>query len=195
MPCHARPRCISQPAKWIRASRSGRRLSICDPYEDRYYFGLAQELLQLQKFQLALETLDTGVKIFDKSAQLQLARGVALYGLRRFPESIDAFLLTIRLAPDVEQPYVFLGRMLDVAESKLPAVTEVLSAYSKSQPNNPMSSLLYAKALAAGSGDAEKIETLLRQSIKLNDALWEVPLRVGTDFGKAAQLRRSSARV
>ena len=149
------------------------------PYEDRFYFGLAQELLKLQKFQLALETLDAGVKIFDKSAQLQLARGVALYGLRRFPEAIDAFLLTIRLAPEVEQPYVFLGRMLDVAESKLPAVTEVLAAYSKSQPNNPMSSLLYAKALAAGSGDAAKIEALLRQSIRLNDALWESHFELG----------------
>ena len=149
------------------------------PYEERLYFSLAQELLQLQKFQGALDTLGAGLKVFDKSAQLQLARGVALYGLRRFPEAIEAFLLTIQLAPEVEQPYVFLGRMLDVAESKLPAVTQGLAAYCKSQPNNPMSSLLYAKALGAGLGDPARIEALLRQSIRLNDALWESHFELG----------------
>lgn len=149
------------------------------PYEENLYFNLAQELLQLQKFQGALETLDAGVKIFDKSAQLQLARGVALYGLRRFPEAIDAFLLTIQLAPEVEQPYVFLGRMLDVAESRLPAVTEVLAAYFKSKPNDPISSLLYGKALAAASGDPAEIEALLRQSIRLKDTLWESHFELG----------------
>ena len=90
------------------------------PYEETYYFELAQQLLRMQKFETALATIEKGVKLFDKSAQLELARGVALYGLRRFPEAIDSFLRTIQLAPEVDQPYVFLGRMLDVAEDRTP---------------------------------------------------------------------------
>ena len=68
-----------------------------------------------------------GRKNFDKSPQLELAAGVAYYGLRRFPEAIEAFLRTIRLDPGIEQPYVFLGRMLDQAEDKLPQITEVFA--------------------------------------------------------------------
>src|SRR5215472_9682365 len=47
------------------------------PYEEAYYFELSQLYLRDQKFEPALSTLNAGVKLFDKSAQLELARGVA----------------------------------------------------------------------------------------------------------------------
>jgi tetratricopeptide (TPR) repeat protein len=149
------------------------------PYEESYYFELSQQLLRMQKFEAALATLEAGVKVFDKSAQLELARGVALYGLRRFPGAIDAFLRTIQLAPEVEQPYVFLGRMLDVAEDKMPAITKVLATYAQSQPNSYMSGFLYAKALAAGGGNGDQIESLLRKSIALRNDFWESHFELG----------------
>jgi tetratricopeptide (TPR) repeat protein len=149
------------------------------PYDESYYFQLGQTLLQAQKFDAALETFQAGVRIFDKSAQLELARGVALYGLRRFPEAIDSFLRTIQLAPDVRQPYVFLGRMLDVAEAKLPAITQVFAAYAKSQPDDALANFLYAKALGAKSVDVTQIEALLRKSISLDDSKWESHFELG----------------
>ena len=88
------------------------------PFDEAYYFELSQAFLRKQKFSEALEVLQNARTRFDKSAQIELATGVALYGLRRFPEAIDSFLRTIQLAPEVEQPYIFLGRMMDVAESK-----------------------------------------------------------------------------
>jgi tetratricopeptide (TPR) repeat protein len=150
------------------------------PYEESYYFQLGQALLQTQKFDAALETLQAGVKIFDKSAQLELARGVALYGLRRFPEAIDSFLRTIQLAPDVRQPYVFLGRMLDVAENKLPAIMQVFASYVKAQPEDALANFLYAKALGAKSADVPQIEALLRKSISLDASKWESHFELGT---------------
>jgi tetratricopeptide (TPR) repeat protein len=149
------------------------------PYDESYYFQLAQALLQIQKFDPALETLEAGLKIFDKSAQLELARGVALYGLRRFPEAIDSFLRTIRLAPDVRQPYIFLGRMIDVAEGKLPAVTQVFASYKKSQPDDALANFLYGKALAAAGDDPAQAETLLRKSIRLDNSKWEPHFELG----------------
>jgi len=149
------------------------------PYEESYYFQLGQMLLQAQKFDAALETFQAGVRIFDKSAQLELARGVALYGLRRFPEAIDSFLRTIQLAPEVRQPYVFLGRMLDVAEDKLPAITQVFASYEKSQPDDALANFLYAKALGARSADVAQIEALLRKSIRLDDTKWEPHFELG----------------
>src|SRR5215472_15878406 len=81
------------------------------PYQERCYFERAQLFLKQQRFAEALETLEAGRKNFDKTAQLELAAGVAYYGLRRFQEAIDAFLRAIRLDSTIEQPYEFLGRM------------------------------------------------------------------------------------
>jgi tetratricopeptide (TPR) repeat protein len=164
--------------------------------DESSYFDLAQIYLKQQNFAAALETLNAGRTHFDKSAQLALASGVAYYGLRRFPEATDAFLGTIRLDPDVPQPYVFLGRMLDQAEEKLPRITEVFAGFARSAPDNYMSSFLYGKALALqGHGDAE---AQLRQSIRQNGQFWESHFELGVlldrrgEFAEAAQeIRRS----
>ena len=146
-------------------------------FDEGFYFDLAQAQLQQQNFAGALETLDTGRKYFDKSAQLELAAGVAYYGLRRFPEAIDAFLRTIRLNPAVDRPYVFLGRMLDQAEDKLPKITEVFAAFAKSAPGNYLSSFLYGKALAVQ--DQAQAERFLRESIARNGQFWESHFELG----------------
>jgi len=146
-------------------------------YDEGFYFDLAQAQLQQQNFAAALETLDIGRKYFDKSAQLELAAGVAYYGLRRFPEAIDAFLRTIPLDPTVERPYVFLGRMLDQAEDKLPKITEAFAAFARNTPGNYLSSFLYGKALAVE--DPARAEHLLRESIARNGQFWESHFELG----------------
>ncbi len=141
------------------------------PYDESFYFDLAQLQLRQQSFAAALETLDAGRKYFDKSAQMELAAGVAFYGLRRFPEAIDAFLRTIRLNPGVEQPYIFLGRMLDQSEDRLPQVVAAFSAFAQGAPGNYLSSFLYGKALAGE--DPQGAAALLRKSIASNGEFWE----------------------
>ena len=56
-----------------------------------YYFEVAQPLLQRQSFGEAAGVLESAVKSGISSPQLQLALGVAYYGLRRFPEAGSAF--------------------------------------------------------------------------------------------------------
>jgi hypothetical protein len=72
--------------------------------------------------------LEDGKKVFSRSAQIELTLGVAYYSMRRFPDAVDAFLRVIGIDPGVEQPYVFLGRMLDQTEAKLPDVTAAFAA-------------------------------------------------------------------
>jgi tetratricopeptide (TPR) repeat protein len=167
------------------------------PYEEPFYFDLAQLQLKQQNFGAALKTLAAGRKNFDKSAQLELAAGVAYYGLRRFPEAIDAFLRTIRLDPSVEQPYVFLGRMLDQAEDKLPRIVEAFVAFAKRAPDNYQSSFLYGKALALEN--PQEAEAMLRKSIARNEGFWESHFELGLVLENehkldeaAAELRRAA---
>ncbi|MGH7936449.1 MAG: tetratricopeptide repeat protein, partial [Chthoniobacterales bacterium] len=163
------------------------------PYEETYYFELGRLYLQEQDFADALTTLKKGTRIFDKSAQLELALGVAYYGLRRFPEAIDAFLRTIQLAPEVEQPYVFLGKMLDQAESKLPAVIADFEAYRKTNPGNYLGPFLLAKALELQNAETALVESLLGESIRLNDKFPASHFELGSvrerahDFSGAAE--------
>jgi tetratricopeptide (TPR) repeat protein len=161
------------------------------------YFEIAQEDLNRQDFAAALTTLDAAIKRFPDNVQLQLATGVAYYGLRRFSEAIDAFLRTISLDPSVEQPYVFLGRMLDQAEDRLPRFLSVFAAFEKNVPESYLAPFLTGKALALGNQPADA-EAKLRRSIALNDAFWESHFELGALLSSqrkweaaAAEMRRA----
>lgn len=169
-----------------------------DPYEESYYFDLAQLLLEHQNFDAAIQTLEAGRKVFDKSAQIELALGVAYYGQRRFSDAVNSFLRTITLAPAVEQPYVFLGRILDQADARLDETTRRFAEFAAANPKNYLGHFLYGKALIAQSGKPAEAEAALRKSIALNDAYWESHFELGVllerkrDFaGAARELQRS----
>jgi tetratricopeptide (TPR) repeat protein len=162
------------------------------------YFEIAQEDLNRQDFVAALAIVDGAIGKFPDNAQLQLAAGVSYYGLRRFPEAIDAFLRTTALDPSVEQPYVFLGRMLDQAEDRLPRILTVFAAFEKSPPESYLAPFLSGKALALGSRPADA-EAKLRRSIALNDAFWESHFELGALLSSqrrweaaAAEMRRAA---
>lgn len=153
-------------------------------YEEAYYFDLAQVLLVHQDFEDATQILESSRRVFAKSPQLELALGVAYYGQRRFSDAVDSFLRVIAMAPDVEQPYVFLGRIIDQAGERLPEVEKRFASYAKASPKNAVSQFLYAKAISASAGDPAAVEALLRKSIALDSRNWEAHLELGIALEK-----------
>ena len=156
----------AQSGSFDKAATSLRAAIESNRFEERYYFDLADLYLKRQQFSAALEALEPGRRIFSRSAQLELAAGVAYYGLRRFPEAIDAFLRTIGIDPTVEQPYVFLGRMLEQAEGRLPKIRGAFAAFVQRAPRSYLSNFEYAKLLALDS--PAEAEPFLRKSIALD---------------------------
>ena len=148
-------------------------------HDEGFAFELGQGLLQRGDFAGALGFFDSARKHFPNSAQIALGYGVAAYGERRFAEAIDAFLNVIRIDPSVEQPYVFLSRLLDQAGEKLERIRAAYAAWETAAPRNCLPVCLHAKALAAAGGDATEIEAELRRSIQLNDAYWESHYELG----------------
>jgi len=132
------------------------------------YFKAAKPLLDQQKFGEAIVFLKEGAARLPKSAQLELALGVAYYGLRRFDDAADAFLRTIEITPEVEQPYTFLGKILDQIPSRLPQVTKRFAEYESSHPASATAYLIHAKALDAQSLESETALRLIEKSIALN---------------------------
>jgi tetratricopeptide (TPR) repeat protein len=193
-----------RPDEAFREMREAIRLN---PYDESAYFELGRDLLAHNRMQDTIQVLDDGKKVFAKSAQLELTLGVAYYGMRRFPDAVNAFLRTIQIDPKVDQPYVFLGRMLEQTEGKLPEVTAAFAELVKSNPKNYLGNFLYGKALAF-SGQAQPAEILLRKSVGENEKYWESHFELGAvlerkrafpaaalEFGRAAELNPKSPSV
>lgn len=177
-----------------------------NPYDEDSYFNLAQVHLVRLDFPGAVTVLEDGRKSFDKSAQLELAYGVALYGQRRFPEAVTAFLRTMDLAPDVQQPYTFLGKILEHAGDRLPELVRRFTFYQQQHPDVALGYLLHGKAIAVQlpptgyPPQAEEAQTLVEKALALDDKSAEAHYELGCllerkrDFAAAAtQLERSVA--
>lgn len=166
---------FSKAADWQR-----RYVATQDPNKEGPVFDYGNLLLHSGDFAGALTVFDKGRAQFPKSAQMELAYGVAAYGQRKFQESIASFLRVIKLDSSIEQPYVFLGRMLDQAGDRLPEIIADYSAWEKTSPDNYLAPLLHAKALNAAGNTPETVEPELRKSIRLNGDSWEAHLELGT---------------
>jgi len=166
-----------------------------DRPNERFCFDYAQALLHRGDFTASADVVSEGLRANPKSSQLELTLGVARYGQRRFEDAIDSFLKTIQLDPSVEQPYVFLGRMLDQAGPRLAEITKNYQAWNRRRPSNYQSSFLLAKALAAAGGEPSVIGDLLRRSIRLKADFWESHLELGLLLSKQRKFQEAAAEL
>jgi tetratricopeptide (TPR) repeat protein len=132
-------------------------------------FDAVQPLLQQGKFGDAIPLLKAAAELLKGSAQLELALGVACYGLRRFDDAAAAFLRTIAVAPETEQPYAFLGKFLDQVPSRLPEITRRAIEYQVSHPSSFTGYFLHAKALNAQASDPDAALKLLEKALAIDD--------------------------
>jgi tetratricopeptide (TPR) repeat protein len=165
------------------------------PYEESYYFEAAHAYLLRQQFDPAVQILERGCKVFDKSAQLELALGVAYYGERRFAEAANAFLRTIDIAPEIQQPYIFLSKMLDQAVNRLPEILLRFEAWATANPKDALAQFVYARGLLVSGGDQAKAEKLLRGSIGLKGDQWESHYELGVLLEKQRRLQEAAAEL
>jgi tetratricopeptide (TPR) repeat protein len=189
---------------WAAAATEFESAIRLDPHDEEAHFRLAQLYLFKQDFPKAVGVLEGAKKVFDKSPRIELALGVAYYGQRRFDKAVGQFLRTMQLAPEVPQPYVFLGRILEHASGSLPEITEHFADFERRKPSSDLAYMLHAKALIAQlptggfPPEAEQAFALLEKAIAINEGSAETNYLMGTllerkrDFDGAAQhLERS----
>jgi len=167
--------------------------------DPRFAFDYSEVLLRKQDFGNAAEVVSTALAAHPDDAQLVLTLGVARYGQRRFDDAMAAFLKVIRIDPEIEQPYLFLGKMLDQAGDHLPAITGAYQTWLARNPRNAAALLLLAKARLAADPKDATAEALLRKSIGIEGRNWEGHYELGVllegkrDWrGAAAELQRSA---
>lgn len=162
-------------------------------------FDYSRSLLRKEDFTKAAEVLLKTLEAHPDDAQLVLALGVARYGQRRFEDAITTFLRVIKMAPQTEQPYIFLGKMLDQAGEHLPEITAAYEKWSARNPGSAVALLLLAKARLANDSKDATAEGLLRKSIRIQGGNWEAHYELGVllegkrDWAEAAtELKRSA---
>jgi tetratricopeptide (TPR) repeat protein len=175
----------------LKAARTAAKYAA--PRAAELYFDAAKPLLDRQKFADAAVILQESVERVPKNAQLELALGVACYGLRRFDDAAEAFLRTIDIAPETEQPYTFLGKILDQIPNQLPRVTERFAAYEAAHPASATAYLLHAKALDAQSIAPETARRLLEKSIALDGAEASAHFEMGTVLDRLERFSDAAA--
>jgi tetratricopeptide (TPR) repeat protein len=130
---------------------------------------LGNVLLGTQNVREAVVVLEYARGRFPASAQAALSLGVGYSGARRFPDAVRAFVEAGRLAPDVEQPVLFLGRIWEHAGEQEAAVLERFRDYAQRHPRSALGHYLVGKA----TGN----EAALRRSLALQatpDASYEL---------------------
>lgn len=189
------------PARAFASAQAAENQQSSSPNRDllaQTAFAYAQLLLHQQDFTRAADVLSSAMEANSGNAQLTLALGVARYGQRRFEDAIVSFLAVIRIDPEVEQPYLFLGRILDQAGPHLSEITQAFENWASRHPQNAKAQLLLAEALLAKNNRDENAEALLRRSIALDSNDWEAHYQLGAlleskrDYQQAAaELTRS----
>ena len=166
--------------------------------DERIAFDYTQALLQRQDFTRAADVVDSALSAHSQDPQLRLALGVVRYGQRRFDDAITAFLKVIELNLEVEQPYLFIGRMLEQTGEHLPEITKAYESWAAREPRNAKAQLLLAKALLTGDHRSDRAQALLQKSIALDANDWEAHYQLGTVLADrrdwkaaAAELNRS----
>ena len=199
---HALAIYYSQTSRPLKAAQLESKYAVANPSDAaakqraaEWYFAAAEPLLKQQRFGDTLAILEPAHTQLPEDAQIQLALGVAYYGLRRFDEAAAQFLKTIDLAPEERQPYVFLGKMLDQAPAALSEAGPRFAAYRTAHPDDELGYLLEAR-----NAEPQKARELLRKAIELapNDAaahleLGELEERTQRFPEAAAELERAAA--
>jgi tetratricopeptide (TPR) repeat protein len=161
--------------QWAEARGEFEEAVKLNPYDDDLHFRLAQVYLLQEDWPGAVRVLENAHKYFDKSPQIELALGVAWYGQRDFEKAVDQFLRTIQLAPEVIQPYLFLGRITEHAGERLGEVAAAFATYQERYPNQPLGYVLHAKAMIAGlptGSDVRQVQPaldLLQRALALKE--------------------------
>lgn len=171
------------------------------PYDEDLRYNLAYLSLRSQDFDQALKILDEARTIFDKSPRIELGRGTALYGMRRFDEAVEAFLRAAQLAPGAAQPHYFLGRMMEHASDRIGKILERQRAFAAAQPDSYLSSFLHGQALLASlppSDDPavyEESAQILRRSIELKNDYWESHFELGQALERQKRYEEARAEL
>ena len=155
-----------------------------DPSESNL-FDWASELLLHRTLEPAIEIFRQSAQRYPNSVRMAIGLGIALYSRGNYDDAVKSLLRAADLAPSNPACYRFLSSAYDSSPTEAEGVILRFRRFAELQPNNPRALYYYAMSLWKGRRmqdaglDVGKIESLLKDSIRLDPALAEAHLQLG----------------
>jgi tetratricopeptide (TPR) repeat protein len=165
----------------VEAVREYQRAAEMDPSETNL-FAWGAELLLHHADAPASEVFAKGHRLYPKSVRMLVGLGSAAYAQDLNDQAARWLLQAIQLDPSDPRPYLFLGKVQEMAKSEPPEWVEAFHRYATLRPEDARAHYFYAVALEKqrrGERDFAKRGAELRKAIAIEPRLGEAFLKLG----------------
>ena len=165
----------------VEAVREYQRAAEMQPSEDNL-FAWGAELLLHHAYAQASEVLGKGNRLYPKSVRMLVGLGSAAYAQDLNEQAARWLLDAIALEPQDARPYLFLGKVQEVAKSEPQEWVEAFHRYAALRPEDAQAHYYYAVALGKqrrGERDFVEREEELRKAIAIEPRMGEAYLELG----------------
>ena len=141
----------------------------------------------------ASEVFSKGYRLYPKSVRILVGLGSAAYAQDLHEQAARWLLEAIRLEPGDARPYLFLGKVQEVAKSEPEEWVEVFRKYAAFRPEDARAHYYYAVALEKerrGTQDFRTRGAELERAIAIEPRMGEAYLKLGLleeEEGKLAE--------
>ena len=182
--------------KFVDAANQFETAAHMDPSEENL-FDWASEMLLHMTYEPAITVYKEGARRFPDSPRMWIGLGLTLYSRGKYDEAVKALIKAVDLSPNDARCYLFLSKAYDSSPALADDVIQRFRRYAEAQPGNALAQYYYALSLWKGkrSGDLtvdlSTVESLLRKSVALNDALPEAHVQLGNLYDEQHSYEKS----
>ena len=168
----------------VSAVHEYQRAAELEPSESNL-FTWGAELLQHRAFEPATEVFTKGNRLYPNSARMLVGLGVSLYARGSYEAAVQRLCQASDLDPNASTPYLFLGKIQSIDPAHAREIAERLERFPRLHPENALASYYYAMSLwktrrgPEDTANLAKIESLLHESVKLDQKLGDAYLQLG----------------
>jgi tetratricopeptide (TPR) repeat protein len=179
----------------VEAVREYQRAAEMEPSEE-HLFAWGAELLLHRAYAPASEVFAKGQRRYPKSVRMLVGLGAAAYGQDLNEQAARWLLEAIELEPSDARPYLFLGKVQEVAKSEPQEWVEAFQRFVTLRPADAMAHYYYAVALEKqrrGARDFAAREAQLQKAIAIDPRLGDAYLKLGLLYGEKWELGKAVA--
>jgi len=165
----------------VEAVREYQRAAEMEPSEANL-FAWGAELLLHHADAPASEVFAKGHRLYPKSVRMLVGLGSAAYAQDLTDQAARLLLQAVQLDPADPRPYLFLGRVQEVAKSEPPEWVEAFQRYATLRPEDARAHYYYAVALEKqrrGERNISARRAELQKAIAINPRMGEAYLKLG----------------
>jgi tetratricopeptide (TPR) repeat protein len=167
--------------KPVDAAREYQRAAEMEPSEENL-FAWGAELLLHHAYAPASEVFGKGHRLYPRSVRMLVGLGASAYGQDLNERAARWLLQAIELEPSDARPYLFLGKVQEVAKSEPPEWVGAFRRFVELHPKDAWAHYYYTVALEKqrrGERDFVERETELQKAIAIDPRFGDAYLKLG----------------